>query len=94
MGHPEDAEMVEFDDSNEAHMARHGVTPLEVLQVFNGDPLWAPNVKGRAADWLMIGRTRGGRALVVAVTYDDVRAALRPITARTCDRDEVVRWSV
>lgn len=94
MGHPENAELLEFDGANEAHLARHRVSPTEVLQVFNADPLWAPNVKGRTADWLMIGRTRGGRALVVAVLYDEMRAVLRPITARTCDEDEVSKWSV
>jgi len=29
----------------------------EVHQVFLDDPLWAPNLKGRTATWLMIGRT-------------------------------------
>lgn len=94
MAHPEDAELLEFDDANESHLADHNVTPAEVLQVFNNDPLWAPNLKGRTAEWLMIGRTKGGRPLLVAVRYDEVRAALRPITGRTCDGDEVSRWSV
>jgi uncharacterized DUF497 family protein len=92
--HPEDAELVQFDEGNESHLAERNVTPAEVLQVFNNDPLWAANVKGRTADWLMIGRTRGGRPLLVAVTYDEVRAVVRPITARTCEKDEISRWSV
>ena len=94
MGHPEDAEFLEFDEANETHLAIRDVIPTEVMQVFLGDPLWAPNVKGRTADWLMIGRTDGGRPLVVAVIYDEVRSALRPITARTCDKDEVSKWSI
>lgn len=94
MAHPEDAEFIEFDDDNEAHLAIKDVSPAEVNQVFLGDPLWAPNLKGRTADWLMIGRTDGGRPLVVMVSYDEARATLRPITARTCDKDEVVKWSV
>lgn len=94
MPHPEDAELVEFDDANEPHLAERGVTPAEVQQVFLDDPLWAPNLKGRTATWLMIGRTDGGRPLVVMVNYDEVRAVLRPITARTCDRDEVLKWSI
>jgi uncharacterized DUF497 family protein len=94
MAHPEDAEFLEFDDDNEAHLAIKGVSPAEVNQVFLGDPLWAPNLKGRTADWLMIGRTDGGRPLVVMVTYDEARAVLRPITARTCEKDEVSKWSV
>lgn len=94
MGHPEDAELLEFDDANEAHLAAHHVAPAEVLQVFDADPLWAPNVMGRTADWLMIGRTRGGRPLVVMVLYDEARAVLRPVTARTCSDGEVSKWSV
>ena len=94
MAHPEDAELVEFDDANEAHLAAHRVSPAEVVQVFNADPLWAANVKGRTADWLMIGRTRAGRALVVAVIFDEARSVLRPVTARSCDEREVSKWSV
>jgi uncharacterized DUF497 family protein len=94
VAHPGDAELVEFDDGNELHLAGHGVAADEVVQVFNNDPLWARNLRGRTGNWLMIGRTGGGRPLVVAVLHDEVRAVVRPITARTCTGDEVLRWSV
>lgn len=68
--------------------------PAEAHQVFLGDPLRAPNLEGRTAQWLMIGRTDGGRPLVVMVNYDEVRAALLPITARTYDKDEVLKWAL
>lgn len=94
MAHPEDAEFVEFDDANEPKLLLGGVSAAEVTQVFQNDPMWAANLKGRTAEWRMIGRTTGGRPLVVGVIYDEIRAAVRPITARTCDKDEVSKWSV
>jgi len=94
VAHPEDAEWVEFDEENEEHIAQHHVTPEEVFQVFEDDPLWAKNKKNMAAVWLMIGRTHGGRPLVVAVTYDEIRRCVRPVTARTCEQHEVARWGV
>lgn len=92
--HPSDADDIDFDDENEGHLAGHGVTALEVWQVFDGDPLWAANKKGMAAEWLMIGRTYGGRPLVIAVTYYEDVGAIRPITGRTCEPAEVARWKV
>lgn len=94
MGHPQFAEHIEFDDANEAHLARHGVTPTELQQVLDGDPLWAKNKNGMTAAWRMVGRTLGGRALVAAVMYDEARSSVRPITARSCTSAEVTRWSL
>jgi uncharacterized DUF497 family protein len=91
--HPSDAEFLEFDDRNETHLAERGVAAVEVQQVFFNDPLWAENLKGRTGTWLMIG-TNGGRPMLIAVVYDEIRRALRPVTARTCDPDEVTKWDV
>ena len=92
--HPSHAEDLDIDESNEEHLAVHGVTPLEVMEVFMDDPLWTKNIKGRAATWRMIGRTRGGRPIVVAVTYDSIRSRIRPVTARTCKDSEVLSWNI
>jgi uncharacterized DUF497 family protein len=91
---PWDAEYLEFDEDNIDHFAKHRVTPSEVLAVFNNEPLWAANKKGVTGTHLMIGRTNGGRALVIAVIYDEARAMLRPITARSCTVAEIGRWNV
>ncbi len=92
MAHPSEAEFVEFDDANEAHLALKSVSPLELMQVFRNDPLWAANKRNRTAAWLMIGRTDGGRAIVAAVIYNEVRSSVRPITARTCTPAEESKW--
>lgn len=94
LSHPSDADWVEFDEHNEEHLWGHRVTATEVWEVFDDDPLWAKNKKNVSGAWLMIGRTRGGRPLVVAVVYDEARGCVRPVTARTCEREEVAKWSV
>lgn len=92
--HPCEATWIEFDDANEGHIARHGVTTEELWQVFDDDPLWASNKRGMTAAWLMIGRTSGGRPLVAAVIHHDDRGCVRPVTERPCKSEEVARWSV
>lgn len=89
---PDDAEWIEIDDRNEEHLAAHQVTAAEVAQVWLNGPVWARNVKGRTGTWRMVGKTDGGRPIVAAVVFDEVRLSLRPITARTCEPEEVVRW--
>jgi hypothetical protein len=37
--------------------------------------------RGRAADYLALGSTDGGREVVVAVSWDGARRSIRPITA-------------
>ena len=78
--HPSDASECEWDDGNQSELARHGVTPEEVEQVFDNQPTWIPNKRNRAGDWKMVGATNGGRRLtiIVRVATDDYR--LRAIT--------------
>ena len=83
---------MELDGGNEEHVTRHGVSVSELMQVFEGDPLWARNKRGRTGAWLMLGRTRGGRPVVAVVMYDCERRSVRPITARECDAYEVSKW--
>jgi hypothetical protein len=70
----------------------HQITPTEVVQVLNAGPVWAPNRKGRAGVWLAVGRTAGGRALSLPVTYDDARRAVRPVTGWDTTRAEHTRY--
>lgn len=77
-----------WDESNVAHLARHGVTPREVRDVLDGYHRVFRNRAGRAADVLVIGRTSAGRRLVVALAWIDEDAnRMRPITARAHERD-------
>jgi uncharacterized DUF497 family protein len=61
--HPRDAEDLDFDEGNEAHLWEHGITATEVVQIWQNGPVYMPNKRGLAATWLMLGDTDGGRAL-------------------------------
>jgi hypothetical protein len=78
--HPRDAEGLEWDGDNEEEFWPHGIRPWEVEQVFLNRPVWAPNKKGRAGDYLMIGETDGGRRLTIPVKPNAATRELRPIT--------------
>ena len=90
--HPRDAEDIEFDDINELHLARHGVTATEVVQVWLNMPVYVQNKKGVTAAWLMLGDTEGGRSLTVAVLTIETMCRLRPITGRNSTVGELTRW--
>lgn len=92
MGSPADAEFLEFDEGNEEHATAKGVSVDELQQVFENRPRWLPNKKGRTATYLMVGRTKGGRPIVAAVIYDEIRRTVRPITSRRCEDHEVKKW--
>jgi len=78
---PYDAEWIEWDDGNLAEVAAHRISDMEVEQVFDGGPLFLRNKRQGSGDYKMVGRTRGGRALVVIVRWFPDRRTLRPITA-------------
>lgn len=89
---PWEADDLEFDDVNEAHLALHGISVTEVAQVWLSRPVYVPNKKGLTAAWLMLGDTLGGRSLTVAVvTMEEVRR-LRPITGWNSTAGELTRW--
>jgi uncharacterized DUF497 family protein len=90
--HPDDAEDIDLSDRYTAHAASHGVSPSELYQVWLNVDAWVPNKKGRTADWLMVGRTDGGRPVVAAIQVDAERSMICTITARTCTPHEVARW--
>lgn len=52
-------------DDNEAHIARHDVTPAEVEEIVNTRPRW--ETKGRDDTTLLYGQTDSGRYLFVVV---------------------------
>lgn len=83
---------VEFDEGNESELAAHGITALEAWQVLANEPTWARNKKGRAANWLAVGRTDGGRRLSLPVVYDPVRRRIRPVTGWDSNQGELARY--
>lgn len=76
------AAFFEWDDGNEEHLVQHGVSPYDVEQVFGNDPTWRRNKGGRAAQYVMDGRTDAGRPLRVLVLWaDEAERVLRAVTA-------------
>jgi uncharacterized DUF497 family protein len=70
----------DWDKDNIQHIARHGVTPNEVEQVFWNDPLDIDfDVIGGEERWTSIGHTNLLRVLVVV--WGMREASVRPITA-------------
>jgi len=79
--HPSQATGFEWDDGNEGELAPHHITVHEVEQIFwQGSPLWARNKKNASGEWLMVGRTLGGRLLAISVQVRADDATLRAIT--------------
>ncbi len=73
-----------WDPWNVAHIARHHVTPEEVEEVCQGDPVVQEGKKGRA---LVFGPTQAGRMLTVVLDAED-EGVYYPVTARPASRRE------
>ncbi|MGB9886215.1 MAG: BrnT family toxin [Moorellales bacterium] len=72
-----------WDSENVAHIARHGVDPVEAEQAFINRPLFR---KARLDRRVVLGRTDGGRYLFVVF---EVRGGIaRVITARDMTASE------
>ena len=76
-------EIFDWDEANISHIARHGVTPEEVEQVFDNDPLLvlAEQKRGGESRMLCAGRTGAGRP--IQLVYTMRRGKVRVITAHT-----------
>lgn len=55
---------IHWTDDNEAHIARHGVSPQEVEEAVEF-PYWT--FSGREGTTILLGRTYGGRCLTVVL---------------------------
>jgi uncharacterized DUF497 family protein len=53
-----------IEDHREAHIAKHGITINEVLEVLTGDYAY---IAGREERWLIIGKTAADRFLTVVI---------------------------
>lgn len=74
----------EWDDDNEEHIARHGVTPAEVEEVF----FFRFSVRrGRQGRYLVLGRSAEGRHLSVVIEKKG-GGWVRVVTARDMSQVE------
>lgn len=102
MAEPDSAECFEWDDDqlergNTAHLgesrpARASIAWWEAEEVFENGGRFARNKHGKSGDWLLVGRTRGGRALTLVVSYDSTRRAIRVLTGWDCTAGERERY--
>lgn len=74
----------EWDEGNEAHLARHGVTPPEAEEIFFGRLYLKRSRRGR---YLVLGRSGGGRYLALIVERRE-GGRVRVVTARDMSERE------
>jgi uncharacterized DUF497 family protein len=79
-------EAVEWDEANEVHATRHGVSINEIEDALSGAVVAHRNKRDRAGDWYIEERTRGGRAVHVVFRYRVETHTARPITAWEVER--------
>lgn len=74
-----------WDNWNVTHIARHGVTPQEVEEIYYGKPITNRTYKGRI---LVVGSTRKSRVLTVILAPTAEEQVYYVVTARPADRKE------
>lgn len=80
-----------FDDANEAKIADHGATIVDVLDVLDREPRFFVNRRARRGSHVMVGPTQSGRVLIVPIE-DWGRGVWRPITAFDANAWQVRRY--
>jgi uncharacterized DUF497 family protein len=81
-----DAVDFDWDNENEGHLAKHGISRSNAEDVLNGDHIFLEyQMEGNEERWSAIGMTRTGRILniVFALRGD----AIRPITGWSADKE-------
>jgi len=74
-----------WDKANIEHIARHGVTPVEVEEVCVADSFILYGHSGRT---MIVGPTKKGRALSIVLDPEIEEGVWYPVTARPADRKE------
>ncbi len=78
-------ETLVVDEHRVDHIARHGVSLDEVVEVVSGDYVY---IRGRGDRWLLIGKTEQARFLTVVVGERPGRNTYGLVTARPSSREE------
>jgi hypothetical protein len=79
---------LEFDDYNEEELARHRISPIEVMQLLDNRYTVRRNRKERSGTRQLIGETDGGRILTVILAETHVEGRWRPITGWDSSKSE------
>ena len=70
----------EWDEGNQEHLARHGLSPGDITEVLSNDNVFADNPRGAEGTIRMIGKTNGNRLLTVVLQPTTDRGRWRPVT--------------
>ena len=73
------------DEHRLEHIARHGVTIEEVMEIVSGDYV---HIQGHHDRWLLIGQTSQGRFLTIVVGARTQSRTFGLVTARPASREE------
>ena len=71
---------LEWDDTNEAHCARHGVTPTLVQAIMNDAPKFYANREGRTGTHMVIGSDELDRLWTIIILPAGAQGRWRAIT--------------
>jgi uncharacterized DUF497 family protein len=86
----------DWDEGNREKCLRHGLTLVEIEELFRSEPRVSPDIAHSANEtrYLAVGRARGGRALFVAFTLRliDGGHRIRPISARPMHAKEIAHY--
>jgi uncharacterized DUF497 family protein len=90
--HPANAVGFAWDDENEEHLARHGITPEQAEQVFLNGPVWVRNKANQRGVWKMVGWDDDGRTCTIIVNVREDQATLHVVTGYTATAGDVTRY--
>lgn len=90
------ADGFEWDSGNRAKCQKHGVSIPEIEEVFENDPLIAPDHRHSYVEdrLIAVGKTRAGRHVYVAFTFRRTsrQQLIRPVSARYMHAKEVASY--
>ena len=88
VGEPAEIDVVELEitDENAGHLARHGVTRENVLDVLRQAPRFFHNLADRGGSHVMIGPDSTGRFFYIAIRPTITQGRWRPVTGWPMNR--------
>jgi uncharacterized protein len=76
----------DWDEQNEPHLARHGISRGEAEHVLSGNHILLEfQVEGGEQRWIAVGATRNG--CILEIVFAVRREAIRPITGWPADKE-------
>lgn len=81
-------EGLDFDDDNEEHIGRHGITPDDLWELLDNPYVIKRNRKHRSRIYLVIGRNRQGQCITMPIVATHDPFIWRPVTAWFCKQSE------